>query len=166
MGRYYKVAFLFIGLLLTFESHAQKFKNSVYGELLGHGGFYSINYERQVLAKDKLFLAPSIGFSTYDGFTGVPILMNAYYGGPNHALEAGIGYLGFHRQQTDIMFEVQRFFDHYINSRLGYRYESDKGFLFKIAFTPLYLLNSGDPSPNSAERSFVWSGGISFGKSF
>ncbi|KEO72888.1 hypothetical protein EL17_14785 [Anditalea andensis] len=52
--RLYFVAFL---LILTFESQAQKYPNSLYGEILGNGLFYSINYERNIMAKGIVFLS-------------------------------------------------------------------------------------------------------------
>lgn len=161
---------------LTFHSQAQKFPNSIYGEFLGNGAYYSLNYSRQVLAKDNFFVSPSIGISTIGRkHSSIPVLINVYYGGPNHSIESGIGYTGAYREEKLIRMYSEfdhTYFQHYITARLGYRYESENGFLFKVAFTPLYLVYSGylrdyDYTPMVDEPSdFRPFFGISFGKSF
>ncbi|HSJ67976.1 MAG TPA: hypothetical protein VK921_09890 [Anditalea sp.] len=175
MKTFLRVHFVVFLLILTFESRAQKYPNSVYGEILGNGLFYSINYERNIMAKGKVFLSPSVGFTSVGReATGIPVMMLAYFGGPNSALETGLGYSGFYREQSFSNFgvrDIRTFFEHYATGRLGYRYESPKGFLFKVAFTPLYRFKSTYPyheiyAPDGPDPRFWPSGGIGIGKSF
>jgi hypothetical protein len=170
-----KVALAFLFLSLAVDSQAQKFQNSIYGEVLGHGLFYSINYERNILAKEKVFLSPSVGFTSVGRMaTGIPVMMLAYFGGGNSSLETGLGYTGFYREEDFLNYMVpdtRTYFEHYSTARLGYRYESPKGFLFKVAFTPLYRFKSTYPyhevyAPDGTGPRFIPSGGIGFGKSF
>ncbi len=177
-GKNYKLALLVIGLLLAFESHAQKFKNSIYGEILGNAGYYSVNYERNLYARNRLFLSPSVGFSTLGrDFFAIPVLLHAYYGGSKHAIETAIGYTGLYIEDESLRAFTNvdhTYFEHYITGRIGYRNESEKGFLFKIAFTPLYLFYSGYMRENEVAARADWEGrrkfipwfGISVGKSF
>jgi len=175
MKMFLKVNLTVFLLILTSESQAQKYLNSVYAEILGNGLFYSINYERNILSKEKIFLSPSIGFTSVGReATGIPVMMLAYFGGSNSTLETGLGYSGFYREQSFSNYGVRdsrTFFDHYVTGRLGYRYESPKGFLFKVAFTPLYRFKSTYPyneisAPDGPDPRFWLSGGIGFGKSF
>lgn len=170
-----KVHFAAFLLLLTLESQAQKYPNSIHAEILGNGIIYSINYERNIITKEKLFLSPSIGFTSIGReATGIPVMMLAYFGGPNSSLETGLGYTGLYRQEQYLnygLWNKRSYFEHYATGRLGYRYESPKGFLFKVAFTPLFRFKSTIPwhevyAPSDRPSKFIPSGGISFGKSF
>ncbi|KEO72887.1 hypothetical protein EL17_14780 [Anditalea andensis] len=101
-------------------------------------------------------------------------MMLAYFGGPNSALETGLGYTGFYIDQPFLNYGVwdsRTYFEHYATGRLGYRYESPKGFLFKVAFTPLYRFKSTYPyheicAPHGPPPRFIPYGGIGIGKSF
>ncbi|MBS9523488.1 hypothetical protein KI659_05580 [Litoribacter alkaliphilus] len=170
-----KILFIILLMSLAYGSHAQKFRNSIYGEVLGNGLFYSINYERNILATEKVFLSPSVGLSSVGrNATGIPVMILAYFGGGNSSLETGLGYTGFYREEDFLNFMVpdkRTYFEHYSTARLGYRYESPKGFLFKVAFTPLYRFNTTYPfhevyAPDGPAPRFIPSGGIGFGKSF
>lgn len=175
MRTFLKVHFAVFLLVLTFESQAQKYPNSIHAEILGHGIIYSINYERNIIAKEKVFLSPSIGFTSIGReATGIPVMMLAFFGGPNSSLETGLGYTGFYRQEQYLnygLWNKRAYFEHYATGRLGYRYESAKGFLLKVAFTPLFQFKSTIPwhevyAPGDRPSKFIPSGGISFGKSF
>lgn len=175
MKTFLKVHFAVFLWFLTFEGHAQKYRNTVYGEFLGHGQLYSINYERNILARGSVFLSPSVGITTVGiRRIGIPVMMLAYFGGPNSSLETGLGYAGFYMQDRYLNYMVwdkRIYFDHYATGRLGYRYESPKGFLFKVAFTPLFRFKSTYPwhevyPPDDGTFEFIPFGGIGFGKSF
>lgn len=105
----------------------------------------TINYEHLFPIKDN------IGFSTRAGtgfdFINMNFLIigegNFLVGGPNNFLELGAGYQYQYQTSGFLMF------------KLGYRFQHDKGFLFKIS--PMYFYN--------LEKNGDWKhfGGISFG---
>ncbi len=153
-------------LLVSLCSVAQELpKNSVFGELLGNGGTYSINYEREVFDK---FLG-RIGVSyTHDGESGIPvgvIMIGKYFGESKHHFEVdgGVTYINGitsegnspYKRRENIVF---------LTAFMGYRYHKPEGkFLFRIGLTPLYNLKAID---DADEGRFIVSGGVSFGYRF
>jgi hypothetical protein len=125
--------------------------HSVYAELGGNSGIYSLNYDYTLSTSEKTQIAFGSGFGYYsfhpdDLFSGgrnttyyLTPSMNFLYGKNSHHLEAGISVLLIGAAIPSV--------------RFGYRYQPVKGgFLFRIAFTPLLI--GGMPVP--------W-GGLSFG---
>jgi hypothetical protein len=166
---------LLLALLLTVQSaaHAQalpqaRAANSIYLELLGNGGPYSVNYEREIAPRTGLRL----GFATW-GSEGtfsttrhitVPLLLNYRSGTGRSMLELGGGVLLGQRRRTD---ETGRSTAGIttLTVTVGYRNQPPQGgFLFRIGFTPFYSLNDGEhayPDPD-----FTPSAGASVGYAF
>ena len=159
-------------------------KNSLYVELLGNAGFYSVNYGRILHQHNRLKISGSAGLSYFRQSSGarsigisdywtpmLPIEITAFWGKSRHHLEVGTGISFYSSQrltynpdfppsnfQKDISLEAV------LPLRLGYRYQKPEGgFFFRLGYTPLFNLNLDSPEP---VRFFPLYGGISLGKSF
>ena len=137
-------------------------RNSFYIELGGNGVIISINYERIVPLGTKTGLGFRIGAGTAGSidtantaiaYTGL-VEINFLFGKSKHFLETGIGFTNaFTVNDTEQLCSI----------RLGYRYQGEKGFLFKIA--PMYLYNFEKLKGNHDVFGGIWLG-ASFGYSF
>lgn len=120
-------------------------KNSIYLEAAGNGALFSINYDRQLLARNDHTLIGRVGF----GFLfNILFFEGNYLFGKRHCLEHGVSY-------------GHDFYGHWdMYYRIGYRYRGKKGLLIRAA--PLLHFNkfSGNPSPID-----FWYG-VSIGYSF
>lgn len=102
-------------------------KHAVHFELLGWAVTYSINYEYRFLLDEKQKITLGGGISAADERFLTGISANYLYG-RNHMVEVGItpyGVSGNDGLNTAL--------------RLGYRYESQRGFLGRIGITPIYF---------------------------
>lgn len=149
-----------IGMCSLHLAHAQSQdssgirKHSIYLEFGGNGGMISINYDRIIRIDPQVCLVPRIGFSEYSNseepsryilVTGVSMLLN----GPKHFIECGVGWTFYFDSDLEQLWPVS----------FGYRYQGQKGFLFR--FTPMYMIsNTSDSFGNS-----LWLG-VSVGFSF
>lgn len=137
-------------------------KNSIFFELLGNGGLYSVNYERRF----KPDLYGRIGFSSFksidllnpenkERITTIPVLITYFTGQKMHHFEMGGGMLfGFITEDTII--DLTAFF--------GYRYQTPgNGILIRIGFTPFLSL---DKKANYPDNGLSLSGGIALGYHF
>lgn len=132
-------------------------KNSIYAELLGNNGLYSINYERMLYINQdqQKKLAFSAGFNIpFSIFqTKIPFELK-YILGEKHAFEVGTGITLGTANWFDAL-EPDKWVGSYFVLRAGYRY-SKKGLLIRIApmlHIPKYW------------SSAIW-GGVSVGYSF
>lgn len=69
-------------------------KNSIYAELLGNGGVYSINYDRIFQLSKQVKIVPRVGFSTLDEVLIFPLEANLLLSKSNTSknfFETGIG---------------------------------------------------------------------------
>jgi hypothetical protein len=143
-------------------------KNSLYFELFGSGGLYSINYERQVAAKlyGRLglttfqltdFLGPET--ETSDRITAFPVMITYLSGNGNSHFEiAGGGLFGV-KSETNVN---QKIID--LIAFIGYRYQPPvKGLMFRVGLTPFFSL---DNDANYPDNGFFISGGIGIGYHF
>lgn len=107
--------------------------NSIIIELGGHGGYYSLNYERTLLKHSKFYSALQGGLS-YSWEFLMPILFTERLTLGNHHLEIGAGLvLGFDQGGP------WDFSDNFFTCRGGYRFQKPEGhFVFRAAFTPLF----------------------------
>jgi hypothetical protein len=147
-------------------------KNSIYFELFGNGGLYSVNYERNFHSNIDL----RIGFSFYsehnsDLFgtntytiwtTTVPLTLTWLSGKKANHFEIGGGTLfGKRRQEYDssnLNDNSTTIID--LTAFVGYRYQPrSEGILFRIGLTPFVPIKGNYPS-------IYISGGISFGLHF
>lgn len=165
-------AFLLLLVLLSNAAYSQSEnsvvkahnKNSVFIEALGHGCFYSLNYERKILGNARFLTSGQIGISYYGKGSGIvplwmPILINQSVSiRKNMFIEIGAGKIfrndGVeHRDgtfQDDYQIEEWTF-------RLGYKHFFKNGkWLFKVAYTPIYQDKSD----------YIHWGGIAFGYRF
>jgi hypothetical protein len=145
--------------------------NGVYLELLGNGGLYSVNYERELIPAVRM----RVGFATWtavDLFGGpgetkirtVPITGHVLKGDGNHHVEAGAGVLVGQRSTDSRYAGPSGQFVSLIGA-LGYRYQRPaRGFLFRVGFTPFY--GFGDDVRAYPEQGFFPFLGISFGLVF
>jgi hypothetical protein len=141
-------------------------KNSIFFEILGNGGLYSINYERSLNTK----LYGRIGFSTFLSFdllggdtggriTTIPVLLSYFSGQKKNHFEISGGML-FGKVNTDLVSGA--IID--LTSFIGYRYQAPgKGFLFRVGITPFLSL---DKKANYPDKGLSLSGGISWGYHF
>jgi hypothetical protein len=154
------VALIFV--VLNNPVITQTHPNSIYLELMGNGGLYSLNYDRLFTEN----IGARIGFmyfETEDFLFGtdielflIPITLNYLVGSENHKFELGIGPV--------IVFGSAGFFGYESVSgsgvggtaTIGYRYQPiDGGFLFRIGFTPYFGFGEFHPT-----------GGLSVGYTF
>lgn len=133
-------------------------KQSVYFEGLGSYGVYSINYEYKFLLNENVRLATGVGTSYLNTpnllLVGVPA---NFIIGKKHSFETGINpiYVFGNTSGGDLRGIGENLI---LSLRAGYRYESNSGFLFRIAFTP--FLDVHKPI-----TLYPW-GGVSIGYSF
>jgi len=150
--------YLLLSLLLLFSSvllsvKAQEIgpelkRNTIFIELLGNGGIYSLNYDRILLSKEKWKLAGRAGVSYFnfsDDFNtqyyAIPLEVSYLVGKGNHFLETGLGITPLYKigeRIEEFNIEQETLF---ITStaRIGYRYQrKDGGFFFKAGWTPQY----------------------------
>ncbi|KAA5534990.1 hypothetical protein F0919_10355 [Taibaiella lutea] len=137
--------------LLTNVAFAQQdakatFKNNVFLELLGNGGYASFNYERIIFSHKKITIFPSIGISTFKtkDFTGtvnpdviIPLGLRMYYGS-RHMFVFGLGQTissTVYLNPED--FEAKRSYKLSANVMLGYRINF-KRINLQLAYTPIF----------------------------
>jgi hypothetical protein len=139
-------------------------KNQFYLELGGNGIIYSLNYER--LLSENFTLRGGIGYTPglifVEGtFIHIPFTASYLIGSSSSKFEMGLGFTYFTGRDVEIFgLEGGDKSVIVLTGIIGYRYVSQKGFVFRIAFTPFY-------NPNNTEDSrFLPSGGLSFGYVF
>jgi len=148
-------------------------RNSIFIELAGNGGIYSLNYDRVITEQFSIragFGYMSMGASASSGgatvsakatMLAVPVVGNFLLGNENHKLELGAGItmfrftgsgsssLGGSASATGMVPAG--------TAVIGYRYvPHDGGFTFRAGFTPLVMKDGG----------FQPWGGMSFGYLF
>jgi len=139
-----------------------RYVNSVQLEVGGHGGLYSISFERMIRNRARLKASlqagvgawPSMGIgSTYfDPELAFPAIVIGKYSFRKHHIELAAGYTRFLLEQYG-----------YGTGRIGYRLQKPDGrFTFRIAFTP-FMEYWG--SRYRVLRIYPW-GGISLGYNF
>lgn len=144
---------------------------SIYFELLGNGGAYSINADYR-LRED---CSVRLGFVTWSasGFfgennhlTAFPLLVNYLYGSGNHWLELGVGVLyGHYRASSDYGDVLRDYNFTTLTGSLSYRYQRPHGGqFFKVGLTPLYPLGREDR--RYPTEGFLPLIGVSWGYSF
>ena len=154
-------------LCVEFTAVAQEEKyarNSLFLELFGNGGLYSINYER-MLNKN---LHARVGFATFTStifmnletsVTTFPLLLTGTTGKKKSHFEFGGGVM-----TGRLKYDFESFTIVDLTAFIGYRYQPiGKGFLFRIGLTPFYSL---DDKADYPDEGFFLSGGLSLGYHF
>jgi hypothetical protein len=152
-------------------------KNAIYLEIIGNAPRMSLNYERNLFHKNNIsiFGRMGFGFDIVNLNTGnlfvpsIPIEISYSIGKRKHYFEVGIGstpfiskmemwssvyFAGLDIDSIDYKLYIL------ITPRIGYRYESNNGWLIRVAYTPI-LYNS-----SSVYNKYQTNFGISFGKLF
>lgn len=126
-------------------------RNLLYMEVLGIGGYGSVNYERLIYYKNALTFTTRFGISTYhikdymNKFNPDILIPISIYGclGKNNKIELGIGqtYTNIvHYDLTDL--KPSRTFNFHSNFSIGYRFQKKtSGVFFRCAYTPLIMYN-------------------------
>ncbi len=156
-------------LISAISMSAQKTVHSVSVELLGAQNMVGVNYDSRLKGNSGLGYRVGVGFGYGDNSgwfdqtikgVGVPMELNYLLGRKRHKLEAGIGTsLGiYHVKETAWYwneadasvpgYEGDRYtttsnrFGYLIFGDIGYRYQRDNGFMFRIGVSPSF--NFGD----------------------
>ncbi|HUG36679.1 MAG TPA: hypothetical protein VML54_07000 [Candidatus Limnocylindrales bacterium] len=148
--------------------------NSIYLEVLGNGGLYSVNFERKV--SDRIALRAGLASWSASSFftdeerslTVLPLLASYLQGSGNHRAEVGAGFL-VGRQTIEAAFSNASESSTIVNltGALGYRYQRPHGGLvFRAGFTPFYSLSPSDEDTAYPDKGFFPSVGVSFGYAF
>lgn len=123
-------------LLLTPEVKGQRV-HAVYGELLGAGLIYSVNYDLRFQERGD-GIGARLGFSFFsrDGNsnTSIPLQLNYLIGKGQHKLEVGAGISTFFQKDSG---ENEAYV--FPSGVFMYRLQlSDSPFLFRIGFSPIF----------------------------
>ena len=118
-------------------------KNTLFIEVGGNGAWFSANYDRIFLQKNRVTITGRLGVS-YLGFCNtltIPITFSALYGKRGYFLEIGSGPTFHHYPTTESTgFSTQAI--------IGFRYQpmEKNGFMFRIIYTPILDDYSSDSS--------------------
>ncbi|WP_242928593.1 hypothetical protein [Pontibacter vulgaris] len=159
-GLYYLFLVLIFTIPATFPAKAQQtqeqiHRNSIFLELAGNGGFYSINYDHILLSADNWRLAGRAGAMYYSTVSGgvkgertvwlaAPLEVSYLRGRGDHFMELGIGLTPLYQEypEQDVMMQKKEIVLLPVG-RLGYRYQQRKGGMFyKAGFTPMAQFNN------------------------
>lgn len=148
-------------------------KTSIYLELLGNSGVYSLNVERTLTSN----LNGRIGFGAWSTeefwsegertLVTFPVMGNMLFGEGSNKFEIGAGFLlGWSRFQSGSGEEndsTKAIFN--LTGVVGYRYQKPQGgFVGRLGLTPFLALTSGEDS--YPDPGFFLSGGVSLGYAF
>lgn len=130
-------------------------RSTIFVELAGNGLFYSINYDRLLIAKPAWRLAGRAGMmyyrsgksdseSTYGLWVATPLELSYLRGKKNHFLELGLGLTPLLQNAYEIPSNHEvKFWEVVPTARIGYRYQRRVGGIFyKVGFTPIAGLPS------------------------
>ena len=136
-------------------------QNSIYGELLGSGFLLSINYEREIHRIDNVQVNFRVGFGSAIFINGVALLGVIFLFGKRESFFE----LGFNGVRT---YAIDFFGGegNYVlgNPVIGYRFQGEKGLIFRASFTPFFSLY--DPEQWLQSQFFLPFAGVSLGYKF
>ncbi|MEI8203074.1 MAG: hypothetical protein WCH34_08695 [Bacteroidota bacterium] len=138
-------------------------KNTVYVELLGNGGLYSINYDRILFRIKRLRISAGIGISYippsiwyYKHFI-FPIGINFIYGGTNN-IEVGLRYnpvLNLYKYDIPTIYN----FSFIPEININYRFQKLKGgFFFKMGLILFFDKNEYTTTFSNYSNNNIWLG--------
>lgn len=142
--------------------HYRSAKNCVFGEIAGSGYLFSVHYERTLWTNDELSFQARIGVGSAILINAIPTIgVNTTYGKRANKLEFGFNVIRTYA--IGIMGGDGKYIMG--NPLIGYRYQKEKGFVFRASFCPFIPISDPDDFlPN--DRIFIPFGGISFGYAF
>lgn len=128
----------------TFAQTNDNRAQSVYIEVLGAGGTFSLNYDTRFQnTQDGLGGRAGISFIASEGSSifSVPVMLNYLLGNGNSYFEVGLGatYISFNADDEgdEVLFVDDSSI--YGTMVFGYRYQPrDGGFLFRAGFAPIF----------------------------
>ena len=132
-------------------------KNATYLDIGGWALWYSLNYEHRISLADNHRLGLGGGMMIIPPTKDVSLLAGLhvnYLLGKTHNLEIGITPSVFFGEEKEFLF----------SPRLGYRFESPGGFLFRVGLSPVSAMMS-DPLGATKRGVIPW-GYLSFGYTF
>lgn len=155
MGYHFYIlpAFVLCVFLSAGQSKTVKeFKNLVYIDIGGIGGYGSVNYEKIIFHKNNFSTSARIGLSTYhlidfsNNFNPdiiIPFSIYFHYGN-KHKIEIGTGMsMASIIKKNPNTYKPERSFDLHYNYSIGYRFQkSSSHFFFRCALTPLLEFNN------------------------
>lgn len=164
-----KVLILVVSLVLLHlvgnTQEPTRSKNSAFLELLGNGGLFSVNYERNLVPNISFRLG--FGSWTSGSFLGgpstkvttIPVMLNYITGQRKSHFELSGGFLFGNKRENGVSDSI---FD--LTSFCGYRYQAlGNGLLFRIGLASFWSL---DNSANYPDKDFIVAPGISLGYHF
>lgn len=154
-----KIFVLLISINFLFLSNIQgqnKHQNAIYFELLGNGGFYSVNYEKNIIDNFDLRIGAGYSDILYELWM-FPVMIN-YHTDDRFSPEVGLGIVAGKINSKLFCGEKGTASGYALTSSLGVRYQAQSsGFILRLCATPLY-------NPDTKWSSF-W-GGLSVGFRF
>jgi hypothetical protein len=151
------------------NEHKFSHRNSFHLELGGTAGYYSVNYERNLINLSRFKTSGQLGFGYLPGECcdlRIPAGIIEQISFTNHHIEIGIGYMSVRELTRDDMGALNRIWTDILTGRIGYRFQKPDGrLILKIGFTP--LLQRERPglnyNPNAPFKVFAPMGGVSVG---
>jgi len=152
-----------IGFGQTFAQRGTTTKSSVYLEIGGAAGLWSLNYDRELWEiKENFKLYSRAGLGMYSEFNGagfpdviIPISNMVLLGEGTHRVEAGGGITYYNWTLRDALKPdgFSRRYDLLGHLILGYRFQKPEGgLMFRVAYTPIIINYSNKPFEH-------WAGG-------
>ena len=146
---------LFLILLVTLllgagSSLAQSYyqrDHGLYLEFFGTGGELSANYEKIINNRISVRVGAGLTGVAFRKGYAIPFSVSTLLGANQNYLELGIGgsYIGIDEDSTDETYLDVLENQMVGNAIVGYRYLSDYGFTFRLAFTPAYTKDGFQP---------------------
>ena len=130
-------------------------RNTVYAELAGTAGLWSVNYDRVIMYAGKFKVGARLGFGFmtegYEGSTVdtyIPFTVNGLYSFSNHHIEAGIGFNVASYDVRDVTDVVNpgwtRKTELWGSWHFGYRFQQGNGGMFyRVVYSPFFY--GGNP---------------------
>ena len=129
----------------TIERNLSRSRNTIYVEGLGSGGFYSVNYERLMLLKEKQAYGFRVGTSYFGNSPSNLTLISelfALIGKGSHHGDFGIGITGVTRSNIEASPISLKKNLLVAVPRLSYRYQKPTGgLMLRAGFTPIIELS-------------------------
>ena len=151
------LTYLFL-LLITGgpKSIAQPENSSIFIELGGHAGLWSINYDASLFEFNRnAYLQARIGLGLFSEFKTdesadifCPIIISALLGDDEHFVEVGVGQTisNYSHRDWNNKNGFGRTTEVLTNLNLAYRFQSPQSrFLLRLAYTPFIILDSQKP---------------------
>lgn len=154
-------------------------RNTIYLELLGQGGIYSVSGDRLFRIDKRVKTSVSLGVTIFTNFNsnsffGIPVSYNFLFGKKSSHLELGAGlsamvstsnYLQYPKVGLPYYGVVKNYFLSF-TPKIGYRYQKQKGgFFFRATFSPLITVFAYTTGSLYDDGIFYFSNDKGFGNS-